>query len=201
MLLRVFPRRPQRSTLQRGLAGAIAAVLIDRWTERHVDDAALDVDGDEAPDVDAGAILPAVAAHVSLNFSPACRRTNRNVHTTCRMHVPGAHRPAAPRGGFSWLRLPVMIVDGRRRAQADGPLILAPGVFMSMLHRRSAGFRSWHRASRAGRYRCTMQQRTRISGSSTPRVDGLPAGTWKNPPGRVERHHAPHRASRCTSRR
>ena len=74
------------------VAGAIAAVLIDRRrAERHVDDAALRVHRDEAPDVDAGAILPAVAGPGVVVLLAGARNGMEGPHQLAGVHVPGAH--------------------------------------------------------------------------------------------------------------
>ena len=79
------------------VAGAIAAVLIDRRrAERHIDDAALGIDGDEAPDVDARTVLPAVAGPgVVVFFTRSGNRTERP-DQLAGVDVPGAHVAGRP---------------------------------------------------------------------------------------------------------
>ena len=121
------------------VAGAIAAVLIDRGrAERHVDDAALDVDGDEAPDVDARAILPAVARPRVVELLARLRNRSERPHQLAGVDVPGAHIAQRPPRRVLLVAAAgddEVLVDGRRRAQADGPghALRISGVFMSML--------------------------------------------------------------------
>ena len=62
-----------------------------RRAERHVDDTALDVDREEAPDVDARTVLPAVAAPgVDVLLARARHRLERPDQLP-RVHIPGAH--------------------------------------------------------------------------------------------------------------
>ncbi len=91
------------------VAGAVAAVLVNRWrAEWHVDDAALVVDGKNPQTFTPERFFQLSPAHVSLNFSPA-RGTERKVHTSLPVRMSHARTsPAGPCGGFSCVVPPVM---------------------------------------------------------------------------------------------
>src|SRR4029453_3153913 len=74
------------------VAFPIAAVLIDRWrAERHVHDAALSVHGDQAPDVDARAVLPAVARPRVVVLLAGSRNRAEGPDQLSGVDVPRAH--------------------------------------------------------------------------------------------------------------
>src|SRR4026208_1397478 len=80
---------------------AIATILIDRRrTKGHVDNAALDVDRNEPPDVDARSILPAFARpRVVVLLARAGNRV-KGPHQFSGVNVPRAHVAGwTPRAG------------------------------------------------------------------------------------------------------
>ena len=104
------------------VALAIAAELIDRRrAERHVDDAALRVDGDEAPDVDAGAVLPAVARPGVVVLLAGSRDRMERPDQLAGVHVPRADVARRPERRIL-LRAPAgddqVLEHDRRRAEA-----------------------------------------------------------------------------------
>ena len=190
------------------VAGAIAAVLIDRGcAERHVDDAALDVDGDEAPDVDAGAILPAVARPRVVELLARLRNRSERPHQLAGSARPRPHiaqRPARRVLLVAAAGDDEVLVDGRRRAQADGPghaledlggvHVDAALVAEGLGWLAGLGIERVEPAVTGGEDH--LRRCTRISG---PVFDaarrGIAGRHLKDPDflarGRVERHHAP----------
>ena len=103
------------------VAGAIAAVLIDRRrAERHVDDAAPGVDGEEAPDVDAAAVLPGLAGPGVVEALARLRHRAERPHQAPVVQIPRAHVAGGAAGRVLLRRAAgdhEVLVDDRRRAQ------------------------------------------------------------------------------------
>ena len=107
------------------VAGPIAPVLIDRRRpERHVDDAPRRVHREEAPHVDARAVLPAVAAPGVVEALARLRHRSERPGQLAGVHVPGAH-VAGRSARRVLLRRAAgdheVLVDERRRGQAVAP--------------------------------------------------------------------------------
>ena len=131
-------------------------------------------------------------AHVSLYFSPGARDRMERPHELAGVHVPRAHvagralRRILLRAAAGDDQVPV---DRRRRAEA-----VAARQALQDLRRVQvddaavAEFRHWARRFRVERVQSAAARaeddlRRRVCASpgqySTPRVDGLPAGSWK----------------------
>ena len=104
------------------VAVAIAAVAVEGGSgERHVEDAALGVDGHEAPDVDAGAPLGAVALPGVGKALARARHAMKRPHERAGARIPRPHvaRGAARRKLLhGTARDHEVVVDERRRGHA-----------------------------------------------------------------------------------
>ena len=96
----VLPRigvRRHQAVAEKVVAGAVAAVLVHRGrAERHVDDAALGVHGEETPHIDARTVLPTVSGPGVVVLLTGARNGMKRPHQLACVHVPRAHVARRP---------------------------------------------------------------------------------------------------------